>query len=177
MTLSCKDRLFLVGPMGAGKSSIGKSLALVTERPFLDIDEEIVKYAQMTIPEIFEKQGESVFRDIETEVLKRCLGFDAIIATGGGIVGRDVNRELLKANGVVVYLNADVETQYQRTLHDSNRPMIATDDRKARLESIFKVRDPLYRDCSDFTVLTSELTIRECVEQIKAKLKDLSWKL
>jgi len=173
MTLSCKDRLFLVGPMGAGKSSIGKSLALVTERPFLDVDEEIVKYAQMSIPEIFENSGESAFRDIETEVLKRCISFDAVIATGGGIVGREENRRILAQSGVVFYLYADVETQYQRTLHDNNRPMIATDDRRARLESIFKVRDPLYRECSDFIVPSSEMNIRDCVEMIKAKLKEI----
>lgn len=86
----------------------------------------------------FEDDGETEFRNIETEVLKRCLKVDAIIATGGGVIGREENRKLLKANGLVVYLMADVGSQYLRTLKDNNRPMIAVDDRRKRLEDILK---------------------------------------
>ena len=177
MTQSCKDRIFLVGPMGAGKSSIGKALALVTESTFYDIDEEIVKYAKRSIPRIFEDDGEEGFRQIETEVLQKCVNYNAVIATGGGIIGRECNRKILKENGLIIYLNADVETQYLRTMHDNNRPMIAVDDRRKRLEDIFKIRDPLYREACDFIVDSSHNNVHDCVEQIKAKLKEFSWKL
>ncbi|MGN1281561.1 MAG: shikimate kinase [Succinivibrio sp.] len=177
MTLKCKDRIFLVGPMGAGKSSIGKALALVTERPFLDIDDEIVKYAGRSIPQIFEDEGESGFRAIETEVLKHCLKIDAIIATGGGIVVTEENIDLLRNNGLVIYLYADVNTQYMRTLRDNNRPMIAVEDRRQRLQDIFSIRDPLYCSVNDIRVDSGTSSIHECVEQIKMKLRELEWNL
>ena len=82
MSRSEKSRIILVGPMGAGKSSIGKSLALLTQKPFIDVDEEIVRTTLKSIPEIFAESGESGFRKIETEVLKNCLKYDAVIATG-----------------------------------------------------------------------------------------------
>jgi len=177
MTIHNKQRIFLVGPMGAGKSTIGKALALVTSMPFLDIDEEIVKFAGKTIPEIFAEDGEAQFRKIETQVLKNVLKYDAVIATGGGIIGKDENRELLKANGLVIYLYADVETQYTRTLKDNSRPMITVDDRKQRLQEIFKVRAALYDDVQDILIDTVTNNVHDCVELIKAKLKEISWKL
>lgn len=177
MTLKCKDRIFLVGPMGAGKSSIGKALALVTERPFLDVDDEIVKFSGRSIPRIFEEEGEKGFRSIETEVLKRCLSIDAIIATGGGIVVTAENIDLLRNNGLVIYLYADVDTQYIRTLRDNNRPMIAVDDRRQRLEDIFNIRDPLYNSVNDLKIDSGASSIHDCVEQIKMKLRELEWKL
>ncbi len=93
------------------------------------------------------------------------------------MIGREENRKLLKANGLVVYLMADVDSQYLRTLKDNNRPMIAVDDRRKRLEDIFKIRDPLYREACDFIVDSSHNNVHDCVEQIKAKLKEFSWKL
>lgn len=177
MTQSCKDRIFLVGPMGAGKSSIGKALALVTESTFYDIDEEIVKYAKRSIPRIFEDDGEEGFRQIETEVLQKCVNYNAVIGTGGGIIGRECNRKILKENGLIIYLYADVETQYLRTMHDNNRPMIHVDDRRAKLEQIFKLRNPLYNEVQDLIIDSGKNNIHECVEQIKARLKELSWKI
>ena len=177
MSQKNQQRIFLVGPMGAGKSTIGKSLALVTQKAFLDIDEEIVRFAKRSIPTIFQEDGESVFRQIETQVLKNCLKYDAIIATGGGIIGKEENRAILKENGLVIYLHASVETQYLRTLKDNGRPMIAVDDRRAKLNEIFIVRYPLYKEVADLEIDTNTHTVHECVEQIKAKLKEMSWNL
>ena len=171
MSRAEKNRIFLVGPMGAGKSSIGKSLALLTQKPFIDVDEEIVRTTLKSIPEIFEESGESGFRKIETEVLKKCLKYEAVIATGGGIVGSEENRQILKDNGFVVYLYADVENQYLRTMNDSNRPMISVSDPKARLNEIFTKRKPLYEEVKDCLVDTNTHTIKECVEQIKAEIR------
>lgn len=177
MSINNHDRIFLVGPMGAGKSTIGKALALVTSMPFLDIDEEIEKYANKSIPSIFSEDGEGVFRDIETTVLTNCLRYNAVIATGGGIIGRKQNRTILKDNGTVIYLYADVQTQYLRTLKDNSRPMIAVDDRKSKLESIFQTRAPLYEEVKDLLIDTVKANVHECVEQIKLKLKENSWNL
>ncbi len=172
MSRSNKKRIFLVGPMGAGKSSIGKSLALLTQMPFIDLDEEIVRVSGKCIPDIFEESGESGFRKIETEVLKKCIKYDSVIATGGGIVTIEENRNILKNNGFVVYLFADVDTQYVRTKNDSNRPMIAVEDPKKRLNEIFLKRKPLYEEIQDCVIDTNINSIKECVEQIKSNLKD-----
>lgn len=169
--MSRQERIFLVGPMGCGKSSIGKSLALVLERPFLDLDEVIVREAGMSIPEIFEKEGERGFRVRETAALRSSLKHQAITATGGGIVTTPENLGILKDHGIVCYLTADAETSYRRTLKDNGRPMIATDDRKGRLEQLLKVRDPLYRSICDFTVDSAAHSVRECVELIKKALE------
>ncbi|MGN0915065.1 MAG: shikimate kinase [Succinivibrio sp.] len=178
MTLKNSGRIILIGPMGAGKTSIGKSLALVTTSAFVDIDEEIVKTAGMSIPEIFSKDGETGFRELETEVLKKCLSYDnAVIATGGGAVMKEENRRLIQNGGFVVYLHADVDVQYQRTLKDNNRPMINVDDRRERLSNIFKVREPIYSSVCDFKVDSGLNSVHDCVEQIKDRLKEMSWKL
>lgn len=172
MSFDKKERIILVGPMGAGKSSIGKSLALVSEKAFLDVDEEIVRYAKMSIPDIFATKGEEEFRNIESVVLEKCLRYDAVIATGGGIIGRELNRKLLKENGIVVYLLADVDTQYLRTSHDNNRPMLNVDDRRQRLADIFSKRDPLYKECADITIDSGKMDIHDCVETIIEKIRE-----
>ena len=172
-----KQRIFLIGPMGAGKSSIGKALALITSKPFIDVDEEIVRVTGKSIPQIFETEGESGFRSIETRILKKLCSYEAVIATGGGIVVTEENLMILSDNGLVIYLYADVDTQYKRTMHDTNRPMILVDDRHKRLSDIFSIREPIYNKVCDFVIDSSKHSIHECVEEIKAKLKELSWKI
>ena len=163
-------RIFLIGPMGAGKSTVGKALALLLEKPFLDLDEEIVRQAGMSIPEIFKLEEEKGFRARETFALKSSLKHEAVIATGGGIVVTPENLEILKENGLVVYLRADVETQYQRTKKDNGRPMLYADDRKTRLQQIFDYRDPLYRSIRDILVYSGRNEVRVCVELIKKEM-------
>lgn len=167
-----KQRIFLIGPMGCGKSSIGKALALMMEKPFVDMDELIVQQAGMSIPDIFAKEQEAGFRRRETEVVKLSLKYEAVIATGGGVVVTPENLPILAQNGTVVYLRADVDTQYQRTRKDNNRPMIYADDRRKRLQEIFDFRDPLYKSIADITVDSGKNSIHDCVETIIAALKD-----
>ncbi len=163
-------RIFLIGPMGAGKTTIGKALALMLQKPFLDLDELIAETAGMSIPDIFAKEEEKGFRQRETQALKDGLRYEAVIATGGGIVVTAENLELLKQSGLVVYLRPDVETQYQRTKKDNGRPMLYADDRRARVESIFAFRDPLYSSIADFVVDSGSHDIHNCVELIRAEL-------
>lgn len=157
--------------MGAGKSTIGKALALVLEKPFVDLDEEIVKNQGCTIPQIFAQGGEESFRKIETKTLADVLDYKAVIATGGGIVTRAENLPLLADNGFVIYLYAPVDVQYERTLHDNNRPMIDSADRRSRLEDIFSLRDPLYRKISDVIIDSGTCGVHECVTQIAQSIK------
>lgn len=168
------SRVYLVGPMGAGKTSVGRSLALVLGKPFIDLDERIVMKSGMSIPEIFKLEGEAGFRRRETDILKDSLNFEAIIATGGGVVVTPENLEILKKGGIVVYLRAEVEVQYQRTLNDQNRPMIATDDRRGRLAQIFAYRDPLYRQIGDIIVDSGRMNVRQCVAEIRRRLKEFA---
>lgn len=177
MSLAHPERIFLVGPMGCGKTTIGKSLALISSRPFIDLDEEIVAFCKTSIPEIFKKEGEIGFRKQETLALKRSLSYEAVIATGGGIVVTKENIDLLKNNGLVVYLYADVETQYQRTLNDNGRPMIYAEDRKQRLSDIFDYRKPLFESVADITVDSGSHSVRECIELIQSKLEELTCKV
>lgn len=176
MSFAHPERIFLVGPMGCGKTTIGKALALLSSRPFLDLDEEIVAFTGKSIPEIFKEEGETAFRQQETAALKRSLAYEAVIATGGGIVVTPENIELLKEHGLVVYLFADVETQYQRTLHDNGRPMIYAEDRRKRLMDIFAFRQPLFEKVADITVNSAEMSVRECVEVIQKKIEELKCK-
>ncbi len=166
-------KIFLVGPMGAGKSSIGKSLALVLQLPFIDIDEEIVRASGMDIPSIFSTQGEGGFRSLETKILEKFSSYNAVIATGGGIVVTPKNIEIMNQDGVVIYLYADVETQYLRTAYDKNRPMLDVEDRKKRLQSLFEDRKSLYEKVMTFSVDTSTNSIRQCLDIIKHKLLEI----
>ena len=165
-------RIFLIGPMGAGKSTVGKALALLMGKSFLDLDELIVKNAGMSIPDIFAKEEEKGFRKRETEALKESLQYEAVIATGGGIVVTPENLPLLSENGLVVYLRPDVDTQYLRTKKDNGRPMLYADDRRVRLQQIFDYRDPLYQSITDLCIDSGKNEVRSCVELIKAKLSE-----
>ena len=163
--------LVLVGPMGSGKSTLGKALAQALEVPFLDLDEKIVQDNAMSIPDIFARFGEDDFRRREHAALADALThFNGVIASGGGIIKLAANRELLKTKARTIYLNCTVDVQYARTLNDSNRPMIKQDDAYASLAQLFSQRDPLYREVASFSVVTGAHDIAACIAKIKTFL-------
>ncbi len=149
------ENVFLVGLMGAGKTSVGRVLAKRLGKAFYDCDQEIERVTGVKVPLIFEIEGEAGFRARETRMLQELTGRrNIVLATGGGAVLSAANRKLLSDNGVVVYLRAAVADLWQRTRHDKNRPLLKTADPRARLEQLFAERDPLYREIADIIVDT-----------------------
>ena len=165
-------KLFLIGPMGAGKTTIGRQLARLLKRQFLDSDREIEQRTGVNIPLIFELEGEAGFRARERSVLDELTQLpDIVLATGGGAILDPENRKHLSERGRVVYLETSVEQQLARTGRDRNRPLLQTEDPKRRLEELFVIRDPLYREIADLTLLTDGRTARDVVNQILRAIK------
>lgn len=159
--------IFLVGPMGAGKTTIGKMLSKSLDIPFIDSDKEIEQRTGVTIPMIFEYEGECGFRKREAEVLAILTESEPIIlATGGGAVILPENQLVLKQRGFVVYLQCAVDRQLERTHKDVNRPLLKTADPRARLEELYLVRDPIYRSLADYIIDTGVYSSRSAARQI-----------
>ena len=150
-------RVFLIGPMGAGKTTIGRRLAGLLGYDFRDIDLEIEQRTGVDIPFIFEKEGEAGFRQREARALDELTqGSAIVVSTGGGAVTCDDNRRLLHARGVVVYLHTPVDEQLRRTRRGrAGRPLLHTDDPRARLAELFAKRDPLYRQTAHLIIDTA----------------------
>lgn len=167
LDLSCQlPAIYLVGPMGAGKTTIGKLLAKQLNREFVDCDWHIVQQTGADIPWIFEKEGEAGFRERETRALSELVALPKIVmATGGGAVGLPENRALLK-NGLVIYLEASVDVQLARTKKDKNRPLLQSDNPRAVLESLYEKRHPLYLEVADLVVPTGRLYPKQMVADI-----------
>ncbi|MEX6675297.1 shikimate kinase AroK [Pseudomonas sp. W2Oct36] len=166
--------LILVGPMGAGKSTIGRLLAKELRLPFKDSDKEIELRTGANIPWIFDKEGESGFRDREQAMIAELSALDGVVvATGGGAVMREENRRALHAGGRVVYLHASVEQQVGRTSRDRNRPLLRTADPARVLRELLAIRDPLYREIADVIIETDERPPRMVVIDILALLAEL----
>jgi shikimate kinase len=145
--------LFLIGMMGSGKSTLGRQLARVLRKRFIDADAEIEAQMGVTIATVFEVEGEECFRDREEAVLKRiCQEEGVVLATGGGAVIRADNRRLLRENGTVVYLHAEPQTLWNRTKSSRHRPLLRTEDPRATLEVLYAARDPLYREAAHLVV-------------------------
>lgn len=165
------DFIFVVGPMGAGKSTIGRLLADELSLPFVDTDAEIEARAGADIPWIFDVEGESGFRQRETNVLADiCQGAPVVVATGGGIVMSEANRELIKAAGKTVYLHASVEQQLARTGKDKSRPLLNVENREQVLSELMALREPLYRELADIVYQTDDRNPRIIAKEIHAKL-------
>jgi shikimate kinase len=149
--------LILVGMMGSGKTTMGRSLARYLGKAFVDSDEEIVKRTGVTIPHVFDVEGEAGFRARETAAIADIVRRDDIVlATGGGAVLAEQNRALLQQNGIVIYLKASVHDLWQRTRHDRNRPLLQTADPYAKLSELHHMRDPIYQEVADITVLSGK---------------------
>ena len=159
-------RIVLVGPMGAGKTTVGQLLSKKLRLPFKDTDAEIESRTGADIPWIFDVEGEAGFRDRETQVLKDLLS-DAVgvIATGGGIVMRDENRALLKSVDVI-YLKASLDEQLRRTANDRKRPLLQTEDPKSVLQRLMTLRDPLYREVATRVIETDGANSRTIAAQL-----------
>ncbi len=159
--------LFLVGPMGAGKSTIGRQVARLLGCEFLDSDREIERRTGVDIPLIFELEGEAGFRAREKAVIDELSQRrQVVLATGGGSVLDPDNRRHLAGRGLVVYLQTSVDEQLARTRRDRNRPLLQTDDPRQRLQQLLAERDPLYRDIADLVIDTDGRTTREVARDI-----------
>lgn len=147
--------IVLVGPMGAGKSTIGKLLAGILRLPFADSDRVIEERTGADIPWIFDVEGEDGFRQRETAVLRDLLAEGPmVLATGGGIVIREENRELLKGDSTVVYLTASVDQLVERTHKDKKRPLLQVANPEAKIRELIAQRHPLYQEVADLVIQT-----------------------
>ncbi|WVH08807.1 MAG: Shikimate kinase I [Fluviibacter phosphoraccumulans EoVTN8] len=171
MTIALPENIFLVGLMGAGKSTVGRILARRLGKRFVDTDHEIEKRNGVTIPVIFEIEGEDGFRRREQEVLADLAQEkDLVLSTGGGIVLKPENREVLRNRGFVVYLNARPELLAERTKHDRTRPLLNVEDPLTRLRELYAVRDPLYREVAHAIVETGRGAPQQVVQAILGEI-------
>lgn len=159
--------IFLVGPMGAGKSAVGRQLARTLHLTFMDSDDEIESRTGVDIPFIFEKEGEAGFRKREAAAVDDLTKIDGVVlATGGGAIADAQNRSHLGGRGFVVYLYTTVEQQFARTNRGRERPLLENGDRREILESLLAVRDPLYREIADLVVETDGRKVRSVANEI-----------
>ena len=148
-----RGNLFLVGLPGAGKSTLGRQLARRLNKRFVDADAELEQKLGVTIPTIFEIEGESGFRDREEATLAELTQLAGILlSTGGGVVIRPANRARLKQNGTVIYLHADPAVLWERVRHSRNRPLLQTAEPQNRLAVLYAERDALYREVADHVI-------------------------
>ena len=167
------NNIFLIGPMGAGKTTIGRQLANNLGFEFADSDHEIQNRTGVDIPTIFEYEGEQGFRNREAQAVDDLTqGNNLVLATGGGVVLRPENRKHLASRGLVVYLFCSPEQQYERTSRDRNRPLLQTEDPLAKLRQLMAERDPLYRQVADLVVTTEKRTAAGVVREIVKHIED-----
>jgi shikimate kinase len=171
--MEASRNIFLVGLMGAGKTTVGRQLARHLRKQFIDADQEIVRRTGVPISTIFEIEGEAGFRAREAQVLEDLSALDEVVlATGGGVVLRPDNRTRLSARGFVIYLCAQPRDLHLRTRHDKARPLLQTGDPLARLEELFAARDPLYREVADLVVDTGRQSVTALVGQLLQRLPE-----
>ncbi|RKZ80298.1 MAG: shikimate kinase AroK [Gammaproteobacteria bacterium] len=166
--------IFLVGPMGAGKSTVGRQLARTLGRDFYDSDKEIEKRTGVSISWIFEMEGEEGFRAREQKVIEELSDLkNIVLATGGGAVLAEENRRVLRSRGHVIYLSASVEQLMRRTAKDKSRPLLQTENPKQQIADLLALREQLYLDVADIELRTGEQSIQHVVSGLIKKLEDL----
>jgi shikimate kinase len=162
-------RVFLIGPMGSGKTAVGKQLAKTLRIPFVDSDAEIEHRTGVDVPYIFEKEGEAGFRVREHEVIEDLTQRSPIVlATGGGVVLRDDNRKTLAERGFVVYLATTIEQQLRRVRQSRHRPLLLHVDPEVKLRELFAIRSPLYESIANLRIDTDGKRVQAVAEAIKA---------
>jgi shikimate kinase len=163
--------VYLIGPMGSGKTAVGKRLASMLGKHFFDSDAEIEKRTGVDVRYIFEKEGEGRFREREREVIEALTALeDVVVATGGGAVLNSANRERLATTGVVVYLKTSVDALVQRTRSSKTRPLLMNEDRRTVLERLMQVRGPLYDEIADLCIETTGRQVRAVATDIQRRL-------
>jgi len=168
-----KNNIYLVGPMAAGKSTVGKLLARRLKKAFYDTDAEIIKCTGVEISLIFELEGEEGFRLREADKLKALSALNgAVIATGGGIVLNEENRKVLKETGHVIYLECSVEQQLSRTKFDTKRPLLQTDNPREKLEELMQLRAPIYESIADSIISTNKTNSKKVISSILEQLNN-----
>ena len=167
VSLPYESPVFLVGMMGAGKTTIGRGLARILGREFLDLDHEIEARCGVRVAHIFDIEGEEGFRRRERSVLEECSARpDLVLATGGGAVLAPENRRRLKSRGVVVYLRATPEDLYRRVARDRSRPLLQTADPQARIRELVAAREPLYEEVADVVFDTGSMPVQQVVKAL-----------
>ena len=165
--------VFLVGPMGAGKTTVGRLLAKHLQREFVDSDWYVQSQTGADIAWIFDKEGEEGFRERESKAIDELTQRSNIVmATGGGAVMREDNREMLKQRGIVVYLNAPVDVQMARTAKDKSRPLLQRPNPRQVLQQLYTLRDPLYQEVADIILPTGHTYPRHMVTELLHLLED-----
>lgn len=167
-----KHNIFLIGPMGAGKTTMGRQIAKRLNMDFEDSDHAIQEHTGVDIPLIFEKEGEAGFRKREAAIIDELTQkSQLVLATGGGAILAKENRQHLKNRGTVIYLHSDIKHLLDRVGHDKNRPLLQTPDPAATLKEIMKVREPLYRETADIIINTGQQSIRAVINVMLDKIK------
>lgn len=162
-----KRNVILIGPMGAGKSTIGRQVSSLLHYEFVDSDHEIEARTGADIPWIFDVEGEEGFRRREESIIEELtLRQHIVLATGGGAIMKESNRKAMAARGVVVYLQASVEQQLARTARDRNRPLLQTAEPRKVLTELMKIRDPLYMELADFVIDTDQGSVKDVASSI-----------
>jgi shikimate kinase len=169
--MDSNSSVFLVGPMGAGKTAVGRELARLLGLDFVDSDSEIEARTGVDVAFIFEKEGEAGFRRREARAIDELTRRrNIVLATGGGAVLDPANRRALASRGTVIYLEASVKQQLARTRHSQHRPLLQTDDPRGRLAELLAGRDPLYREIADLVVTTDGRRVRQVAGEIRERL-------